>query len=211
MLIYKAINGILNDIGAVSKSQKNAAQGYSFRGIDQFQNALHPLLAKHGVVIVPQVLERLEQVIKIERPNQAPRIDKHVSLKVQYAFIANDGSKIETVVYGEGVDPGDKATNKAMSAAMKYCLIQTFCIPTEDQVDGDADDVKNISWCEETVKNVNEPQSTVQTHSQNSKNVSKNSSPICCDKPMMISKYIDKNFGHAPYYCLKCHTKLPAQ
>ena len=33
---------------------------------------------------------------------------------------------------GEAMDTGDKATNKAMSAAMKYALLQTFCIPTEE-------------------------------------------------------------------------------
>jgi len=33
--------------------------------------------------------------------------------------------------------------------------------------------------------------------------------PECCGKPMMISKYIDKEFGHEPFYCLKCKSKQP--
>src|SRR5690606_11320769 len=39
----------------------------------------------------------------------------------------------------EGLDSGDKATNKALSAALKYALIQTFSIPTEDMAEGDAE------------------------------------------------------------------------
>ena len=36
------------------------------------------------------------------------------------------------------MDGGDKATNKAMSAAYKYALLQTFAIPTEGDNDADA-------------------------------------------------------------------------
>ena len=40
--------------------------------------------------------------------------------------------------YGEAMDSGDKATNKAMSAAYKYAAMQAFCIPTEGDNDADA-------------------------------------------------------------------------
>jgi hypothetical protein len=36
------------------------------------------------------------------------------------------------------MDSGDKATNKAMSAAYKYACMQSFCIPTEGDNDADA-------------------------------------------------------------------------
>lgn len=36
------------------------------------------------------------------------------------------------------MDSGDKATNKAMSAAYKYAAMQAFCIPTEGDNDADA-------------------------------------------------------------------------
>ncbi len=37
----------------------------------------------------------------------------------------------------EGMDSGDKASNKAMSAAHKYALLQVFCIPTEEPKDSE--------------------------------------------------------------------------
>ena len=37
------------------------------------------------------------------------------------------------------MDSGDKASNKAMSAAFKYACFQTFCIPTEEMQDPDAE------------------------------------------------------------------------
>lgn len=36
------------------------------------------------------------------------------------------------------MDSGDKATNKAMSAAFKYACMQAFCIPTEGDNDADS-------------------------------------------------------------------------
>ena len=38
---------------------------------------------------------------------------------------------------GEGMDSGDKATNKAMAIAFKYACFQVFCIPTEEMKDPD--------------------------------------------------------------------------
>ena len=52
---------------------------------------------------------------------------------------AEDGSKTTARMIGEAMDSGDKATNKAMSAAYKYAAFQTFAIPTEGTPDADAE------------------------------------------------------------------------
>ena len=51
---------------------------------------------------------------------------------MKYMFYATDGTYITATVIGEGMDSGDKASNKAMSIAYKYACFQTFCIPTEE-------------------------------------------------------------------------------
>src|SRR5699024_11672405 len=50
-----------------------------------------------------------------------------------------DGSSVESIIIGESMDMGDKATNKAMAAAYKYACFQVFCIPTEEMQDPDAE------------------------------------------------------------------------
>lgn len=133
--IYSAINQVMADIGAVGKDQKNEAQGYKFRGIDQMYNALHPALVSHGVFCVPRVLtsETTERVSKSGTPSL------RVFLEVEHRFYAPDGSFVEVVMVGEGIDTSDKATNKALSAAYKYALMELFCIPTADLIDADSD------------------------------------------------------------------------
>lgn len=129
------ITGELSKIG-IAKDRENKQQGYSFRGIDQVYNALAPLLAKHRLNILPMVLERAEKVVQSKSGGNL----NFVTLKVNYAFVsAEDASSFMVTTYGEGMDSADKATNKALSAAYKYAVIQAFAIPVEGQPDADAD------------------------------------------------------------------------
>lgn len=133
--IYEAICSVMADIGAVGKNSKNTQQGFMFRGIDAVMNALNPALIKNKVFVVPEVLEQTRE----ERTTAKGNLLIYSVCKIKYTFYAEDGSYIECVVVGEGMDSGDKATNKAMSVAFKYACFQTFCIPTEEMKDADPD------------------------------------------------------------------------
>ena len=134
--IYQAMAEILAEIPSIGKDNKNKEQGFKYRGIDDVYNGLHPLLAKHKVFMAPTVLSRASE----ERATKNGGALQCVTLSVEYRFFHADGSSISCTVMGEGRDTSDKA-NKAMAAAHKYALLQTFCIPTEDigQDDPDAE------------------------------------------------------------------------
>jgi hypothetical protein len=122
------------EVSAIEKNRKNTDQKYNFRGVDDVYAAFHGPLARHGVFYVPEVLERDVS----ERQSRSGGVLFQTRLLVAYTFYASDGSNIRAVVAGEGMDSSDKSTNKAMSAALKYALLQIFCVPTEDQDDADA-------------------------------------------------------------------------
>ena len=134
-LIYERIGQAMADLGPISKDKTNKQQGYKFRGIDDVYNALQPVLCKHGLFVVPRVLERTRE----ERQTANGGRLIYTILKVHYTMFAPDGSNIEAVVDGEGMDSADKSTNKAMSAAYKYFMFQLFSIPTEELIDADAE------------------------------------------------------------------------
>lgn len=137
MEVYAAINNIQNALSksGILKAHKNAQQGYSFRGIDDVYNALAPLLAEHGLCILPRVLSRQETV----RASKSGGAIFSVVVEVEFDFVSvKDGSKHVVKVFGEAMDSADKATNKALSAAYKYACIQGFAIPTEGDNDADA-------------------------------------------------------------------------
>ena len=138
MKIYKAINAVqteLSTIGITKDRTNSQGSGYKFRGIDDVYNAISPLLAKHGLCILPRVLTR-ECVERISKSGGALF---YVTVEVEFDFVsAEDGSKHTVKTFGEAMDSGDKATNKAMSAAYKYAAFQAFSIPTESDNDADA-------------------------------------------------------------------------
>lgn len=137
-LIYKKMSLVMSEIKSVGKDQKNQAQGFKFRGIDQFVNAMYPALVKHGVFMAPEVVKEEHTLKEVTRSNGKEGVDKHVHLLVKYTFYAEDGSSVSVgPIASEGLDSGDKATNKALSAALKYALIQTFSVPTEDMAEAD--------------------------------------------------------------------------
>lgn len=134
--IYDAILGVMEDVGVIGKDSKNEKQGYKFRGIDAVMNALQPALIKRRVIVAPTVIEQRRD----ERITGSGSTMIYSTIKMHYDFIsAEDGSSLSTTVIGEGMDTGDKASNKAMSVAFKYACFQVLCIPTEEMVDPDAD------------------------------------------------------------------------
>jgi hypothetical protein len=133
--IYGLIGQAMREIGAISKDSKNAQQGFMYRGIDAVYNALNPVMAKLGLFLCPEVLEQTRE----ERQGRNGGNLLYSILKIKYTLFAPDGSNVSCVVIGEGMDSGDKASNKAMSVAMKYAAFQLFMIPTEELVDPDGE------------------------------------------------------------------------
>lgn len=133
--IYAAIVGVMQDVGAVGKNDRNSQQNFMYRGIDAVMNALQPAMIKNKLFVVPTVLSEE----RTERATQKGGVLFYTRLRIRYTFYAEDGSNISTEVIGEAMDSGDKATNKAMSIAYKYACFQVFCIPTEEMHDPDAE------------------------------------------------------------------------
>lgn len=135
MNIYEAIADIMKNGYAIGKDKKNQQQGFQYRGIDDVMNTFQPLMAARGIFTVPEVLEATREERQTSKGNNLI----YSVLRVKYTFYASDGSSVSAVVIGEGMDSGDKASNKAMAVAMKYAMFQVFCIPTEEMSDPDAE------------------------------------------------------------------------
>lgn len=137
MNVYQAISAVQADLAqiGISKDRKNTqGVGYNFRGIDDVYNALSPIMAKHGLCMLPRVLSREF----VERQSKSGGALFYITVDMEFDLVSSDGSKHTIRTFGEAMDSGDKATNKAMSAAYKYAAFQAFCIPTEGDNDADA-------------------------------------------------------------------------
>lgn len=133
MTIHQRMAAILGELPPIGKGQFNEQQRFHFRGHDDVLNALNPLLAKHGVFVLPTVLERVTD----QRTTAKGSIMFEVNLHVAYQFFGIEGDSVTASAWGEGTDMGDKATNKAMTMAFKNVLNQAFAISTAETVDTD--------------------------------------------------------------------------
>jgi len=142
--VYTAIAAVQGELAKVgiAKESENASQNYKFRGIDAVYGALSPLLSKHGLCVLPRIVNReMHERVTIKEWNGQKKesVLFYVTVEAEFDFVAvEDGSAHTVRTYGEAMDSGDKATNKAMSAAYKYAAFMAFAIPTEGDNDADA-------------------------------------------------------------------------
>ncbi len=146
------LHRVMADIGAVEKTGYNKSQNFYHRTIDDTMNAAHKALIAHGVVVLPQVINKTSERVTTKGGGSAQRVE----LTVSYTFTGPIGDSLTATVASESIDYGDKATSKAMSMALKVALLQSLMIPT-DEIDPDSEtyelDDPNVS--EEELKQIN--------------------------------------------------------
>ncbi len=128
MKVFEAVTAVMGDVGAVKKDGRNQQQNFNFRGIDAVVNALSPAMRKHGLTVYPSKVEHREGSKQLSGGKTATS----PVVVVDYTFVGPEGDSFTSQVVAESFDLGDKATAKAMSVALRTCLLQTFMLPTDD-------------------------------------------------------------------------------
>jgi hypothetical protein len=138
--IHQCLATIMFSVDEIKKGKENKQQGFMYRGIDDIMNALHNLFAIEGVVIS---VSKIVTVERVERTTAKGSVMLYSINDYQFRFSAPDGSSLKTWSRGEANDTADKSSNKAVSVALKYCLLQMFLIPTEEMAKNEADAYAN--------------------------------------------------------------------
>lgn len=190
MKVHEALAEVMEDVRSVGKTDRNSHQNYNFRGIDSVVNAVGPALRRHHVVVVPSVLEIDSESVTVGRNNTQMR---SVTVRVEYRFFGPEGDSIAAVSVGEAMDSGDKAVPKAMSVALRTCLLQALMLPT-DEPDPDEfsyerggvrfDPADSETWPEEL--SVAQAKQVVVAATKG-------------DKKLAASVWTDSNFGDGPF------------
>ena len=134
--VFQAVSEVMNDVREVRKGDRNSQQGFNFRGIDAVMNAAGPALRKHGVIIAP-----ISANLSAELVEAGKKKAKDTSGKVALRWFGPEGDYFDTEVFAEGRDYADKGGAKTMSVALRTCILQTLCLPTDDP-DPDEDYIK---------------------------------------------------------------------
>lgn len=135
--VVVALNRVLRDLPGIGKGGRADARqgGYAYRGIEQITREAGPLFAKHGVVFVPKVLSWERDEITVA---DKPWTDDRMTILYTVYGPGGTGDCIEVgPIPAVGRDNSDKGTNKALTQAFKYALLQVLCIADDkDDADG---------------------------------------------------------------------------
>ena len=132
--VHEAINRVVQDVGGVGRDGYNEHQKFSFRSIEGTVNAIRPSLLQHGLTIIP-VYKSLDHT---DYTRDDGKVVHRAVLEGNFQITGPGGDETFVTTIGEATDMEGRATNKAMSAAFKYALLQTFQIGSGE--DGDATD-----------------------------------------------------------------------
>lgn len=135
--VIQALARVIRDLPGIPKSMESP-QGYKYRGIEQVTIEAQPLFAKHCIVLAPHRIEwRATVDITI---NGRPWTDEKMIVHYRCYGPGGPGDYIDIESPGIGRDNADKGSNKVMSQAYKYALLQALCI-ADAKDDTDSHDV----------------------------------------------------------------------
>lgn len=137
------IAAISKDLGAIKKGGHNGEQHYDFIEYAAVSGKIRELLDKHGVAIIPSVIDYERDDVKSQRGATG----YHYTLKMHFVIINADDPQdmIESDWLGESTDWGDKGINKAETAGTKYFYMRTFNISEKSDADNDPDSQNNAA------------------------------------------------------------------
>lgn len=134
--VYQALAAVARELPGIGKDAVSG-EGYKYRGIEAITGVAGPLLAKHGVVILPQAT--IVEIVDTPASKNPGWTD--VRMTVTWLIVGPDGSQLTATTCGIGRDKSDKGSNKAQTQAYKYLLLPLLHVADRDD-DSEATDTR---------------------------------------------------------------------
>jgi len=125
---------IAKDCQYAQKDAKNQQQGYKYVSAAHILGKVNESLVAHNVCSVPDY-----SIVESKETTTAKGAKwQLVNVKLQLQIIdADTGESVIVTSLGTGTDPGDKATAKAQTMALKYAWLTALNIETGDDPEAD--------------------------------------------------------------------------
>lgn len=147
MNICEKMSAITAEIGVVEKNlnvKVNSNSSYKAVSERDVLDAVKPIEQKYRVYSYPANRKIVDRDVLTKETEYNGTITRTNTLFMRvetvYRFVNIDKPDefIETTVYGDGLDTGDKASGKAMTYADKYALMKAYKLSTGDDPDKEA-------------------------------------------------------------------------
>lgn len=141
--IYEKMNLITNEIGVIEKNLKiDVTKTRSYKAVSERDviDGVKPLEEKYRIYSYPVSRKIVDKDVLTKETDYGTTNSLFMRIETIYRFVNIDKTDeyIETTVYGDGIDTGDKAPGKAMTYADKYALMKAYKLSTGDDPDNEA-------------------------------------------------------------------------
>jgi len=126
--ILEAILNVRKAVGTVAKNGKNTFHKYDYATANDVIHEVREAMNKEGIIVVPTGAAD----ISFTKDGQVQNYTQHYLLA-----LAGSTSTLNVAVRCAGEDKSDKGPYKANTGALKYLLLQTFLLPTDDDPEND--------------------------------------------------------------------------
>lgn len=135
--LMQRMHGAMADMGPMGKDKTapDKAGGYTYTSHASVSAAVKAVLEKWRIFCTTNVAR--SQRDPVEMFNK-PFYFTEISLCVRFTNIDNPEDFAEETFVGYGVDNVDKGIGKAVTYALKYCLLKTFLISDGEELDNEA-------------------------------------------------------------------------
>lgn len=130
MTIHEKMFNVMTDVDKIIKDLDVKFKEVKYKGIshDQVTEMIRKQLLKQKLLSIVRIISHTQDGNRTE-----------VDIEVEFVDIEAPDSSIKVRGFGYGIDTQDKGPGKAISYAVKYVYLKTFCLLTGD--DPERDDI----------------------------------------------------------------------
>lgn len=197
MSVYKKILAIMADIESIGKDCFVETGGYHPNGKpkgyyavthDHVAKKIHPLCVKHGLAILPTILEKEVTRYQTEKNYKGNITVKDVyevraTVSTRFQDVENEESFWDCVMFAYGLDSQDKASGKAVSMAVKYAILKTFQLES-----GDQEELRDLELKKEQEKKAPIKNGDAKKESQTKADLTKKITMLCAETTSHMTK-----------------------
>jgi hypothetical protein len=120
--LFQRINCVMSEVDYVRKEDKRVNNQYTFVSHDSVTSVLHGPCTKHGLVVIPSVVDYKQDGNRTE-----------ITIEVTFINIDKPEERHMTRAVGYGIDQQDKGPGKAYSYAFKMALLKSFMLESGEE------------------------------------------------------------------------------
>lgn len=154
--VYQRVNKVMAGVSYLQKTAKvgSGSYGYTALSHDHVTKAIQPLMIEHGLVAETSMISEVFSKYQVTTRKGDIQDRYEVKCTAEITIVNSDEptQRFSVRASAQAFDPQDKASGKAYSMAVKYCLLKLFMIASGDDEETRVEETKAVNDINDELK-----------------------------------------------------------